>query len=107
MARIRYGARSAEELRSREIEATSVGAWATTLTAHYETDAELISAVLPPPLEPPDEPLVRVTIATVDLGGGRPPFGAGTLAVRARHEGTAGDSPLVMPMPTKHAVIGR
>src|SRR6476620_6580385 len=106
MARIRYGARSAEELRSREIEATSVGAWATTLTAHYETDAERVAAGLPPPLEPTDEPLVRVTIATVDLGGGRPPFGAGTVAVRARHEGTVGDYPLVMPMTTEQAVVG-
>jgi acetoacetate decarboxylase len=106
MARIRYGARSQDELRSREIEATSVGAWATTLTAHYETDPDLLAAVLPPPLEPTDEPLVRVTIATVDIGGGRAPFGAGTFAVRARHEGTVGDYPLVMPMTTEQAVVG-
>jgi acetoacetate decarboxylase len=106
MARIRYGARSQDELRNREIEATSVGAWATTLTAHYETDPDLVAAVLPPPLEPTDEPLVRVTIATVDIGGGRAPFGAGTFAVRARHEGTVGDYPLVMPMTTEQAVVG-
>lgn len=106
MARIRYGGRSADELRSREIEASSVGAWATTLTAHYETDAELVAAVLPPPLEPADEPLVRITIATVDIGRGHAPFGAGTFAVRARHEGTVGDYPLVMPMTTEQAVVG-
>ena len=34
----------------------------------FETDPEVIAAVLPPPLEPPGEPLARVTIATVDMG---------------------------------------
>jgi len=106
MARIRYGARSEEELRNRELEATSVATWATSLVAFYETDPELIAAVLPPPLEPADEPLVRVTIATVDVGRGYPVFGAGTFAVMAKHEGTVGDYALVMPMTTEQSVIG-
>src|SRR5438445_682724 len=80
--RVRYGARSEEELRNRELEATSVGAWATTLTAIYETDPDVIAAVLPPPLEPPDQPLARITIATVDIKG-LPTFGAATVAVEA------------------------
>lgn len=106
MARIRYGARSLDEVRNREIEATAVGAWATVLTAVYETDPELVATVLPPPLAPADEPLVRVTIATVDVGRGIPAFGAGTFAVRARHEEIVGDYPLVMPMTTEQAVVG-
>ncbi|GAC1314302.1 MAG: hypothetical protein NVSMB12_07350 [Acidimicrobiales bacterium] len=106
MSRIRYGARTAEELRNREIEATSVGVWATTLVAVYETDPAVIAAVLPPPLEPGAEPLVRVTVATVDVGRGYPVFGAGTVAVAAHHEGTDGDYALVMPMTTEQAVVG-
>ena len=106
MGRIRYGARSDDELRNRELEATSVDTWATSLVAFYETDPEVIAAVLPPPLEPADEPLVRVTIATVDVGRGYPPFGAGTFAVMAKHEGTVGDYALVMPMTTEQSVIG-
>jgi acetoacetate decarboxylase len=106
MARVRYGAKTPEQLRNREVEATSVGAWATTLTAYYETDPEIVAAVLPPPLEPADEPLVRALIATVDLDRGLPRFGAGTFAVRARHEGTVGDYPLLMPMSTEQSVIG-
>lgn len=106
MGRVRYGARTAEELRNREIEATSVGVWATTLVAIYETDPEVVAAVLPPPLEPGAEPLVRVTVATVDVGRGYPVFGAGTVAVSARHEGTEGDYALVMPMTTEQAVVG-
>ena len=66
MTRIRYGARSLDELRNREVEATKVDTWATTLVATYETDPDAIKAVLPPPLSPPAEPLVRVTVATVD-----------------------------------------
>ena len=105
MNRIRYGPRPEEELRNRELEATSVGAWATTLTAVYETDPEVIAAVLPPPLEPPAEPLARITIASVDIEG-LPTFGAATVAVGARHEGTVGDYALVMPMTTEQSVIG-
>jgi acetoacetate decarboxylase len=107
MARIRYGARSDDELRNRELEATSTGAWSTSLVAVFETDPDVIAAVLPPPLEPPAEPLARVTIATVDMGRpGLPVFGAATFAVMARHEGTEGDYALVMPMSTEQSVIG-
>jgi acetoacetate decarboxylase len=106
MTRIRYAARSLDQLRNREVEATKVDTWATTLVATYETDPDLIAAVLPPPLSPPTEPLVRVTVATVDVGRGYPIFGAGTFAVHARHEGVDGDYALVMPMTTEQAVVG-
>ena len=106
MGQIRYGGRTAEQLRNRELETTSVETWATTLTAVYETDPEAIAAVLPRPLVPSSEPLVRVTIATVDIGRGRPPFGAGTFAVEAVHDGMIGGYPLVMPMTTEQAVVG-
>ena len=106
MTRVRYGARTPDELENREVKATSVGAWATSMTAIYETDPEVVAAVLPPPLEPSGEPLVRITVARVDLGRGLPPFGAGTFAVQARHEGVVGNYPLVMPMTTEQSVIG-
>ncbi|MDA8360086.1 MAG: acetoacetate decarboxylase family protein [Actinomycetota bacterium] len=86
MGVVRYGARTAEQLQSREVEATAVDVWATTLVATYATDPEVIAAVLPPPLEPGGDPLVKVTIATVDIPG-YPTFGAGSFSVRASHEG--------------------
>jgi acetoacetate decarboxylase len=104
MAKIRYGARSEEQLRNREVEATSVDTWATTLVATYSTDPDVIAAVLPPPIEP-TEPQVKVTIATVDIAG-YPTFGAGSFSVRARHEGTDGWYALLMPMTTEQSVIG-
>lgn len=107
MGKIRYAARSDDELRNRELEATSVGAWSTTLIATFETDPDVIAAVLPPPLEPPDEPLARLTIASVDMQRpGIPVFGAATFAVMAKHEGTVGDYALVMVMTTEQSVIG-
>jgi acetoacetate decarboxylase len=106
MTRIRYGARSLDQLRNREVEATKVDTWATSLVATYETDPEAIAEVLPPLFAPPVEPLVRVTIATVDVGRGYPIFGAGTFAVHACHENTDGDYALVMPMTTEQAVVG-
>src|SRR3954451_14182524 len=106
MTRVRYGALTPEELSNREVKATSVGAWATSLVAVYETDPEVIAAVLPPPLEPTDRPLVSVKVATVDLGRGLPPFGAGSFAVQAQHEGTVGNYALLMPMTTEQSVVG-
>ena|SRR5207302_4880649 len=106
MTRIRYGARSLDEMRNREVEATSVKTWATTLVAIYETDPDVVRAVLPPIFSPLEDPLVRVTIATVDVGRGYPVFGAGTVAVLCRHEDVEGDYALVMPMTTEQSVVG-
>ena len=46
MGQIRYGAKT--EQRSREIEATAAEIWSTAVTAVYETDPDIIAAVLPP-----------------------------------------------------------
>src|SRR3954453_3612543 len=112
MAAIRYGARVPEQQRNREIEATSTKIegtstkiWSTAVTVLWETDPDVIRAVLPPPLEP-SEPLARIRFATVDMGTGIPTFGAGWFGVRARHAGTEGEYALFMPMTTEQATIG-
>ena len=103
MPDIRYGVR--REQRSREIEATSALIWSKAVTALWETDPELIAAVLPPPLAPGPEPLVRLTITTVEMHG-LAPFGAGWFGVQARHGDRLGEYPLFMPMTTEQSVIG-
>src|SRR3954462_14839495 len=105
MSTIRYGARPTEAQRNREVEATTAKIWSTAVTVVWETDPDVIRAVLPPPLEP-SEPLARIRFATVDMGTGIPTFGAGWFGVRARHAGTEGEYALFMPMTTEQATIG-
>ena len=65
MTRVRYGARSPRKSsrtgRSRPRRSVR---GPRRLTAIYETDPEVVAAVLPPPLEPTDRPLVRVSVAS-------------------------------------------
>ncbi|MCP2337048.1 acetoacetate decarboxylase family protein [Actinomadura rupiterrae] len=106
MRRIRYGPRSAEELRAaREAAARIPDVWSTGVTAVWETDPDAAAQVLPPPLKPAARPLVRATLSRVDLPGGHA-LGAGSVAVRAVHDGREGDYPLVMPMTTERALTG-
>src|SRR5512144_2789912 len=102
---IRYGARAPEQQRNREVEATQAKIWSTAVTVIWETDPDVIKAVLPPPLEP-SEPLARIRFATVDMGTGIPVFGAGWFGVRARHGSVEGEYPLFMPMTTEQSTIG-
>jgi len=105
MAAIRYGARPPEQQRNREVEAVSAKIWSTAVTVWWETDLDVIRAVLPPPLEP-SEPLARIRFATVNMGIGIPVFGAGWFGVRARHGRVEGEYALFMPMTTEQATVG-
>ena len=102
---IRYGARAPEQQRNREVEATSARIWSTAVTVVWETDLDVIKAVLPPPLEP-SEATARIRFATVDMGTGIPLFGAGWFGVRARHGRVEGEYALFMPMTTEQATVG-
>jgi acetoacetate decarboxylase len=102
---VRYAARTPEQLRSREVEKTSVGAWSTVLVAMFETDPDALASVLPKPLTPSSRPLAKATFATVDIPG-LPTFGAGSFSVQCTHEDTTGYYCLVMPMSTEQSVIG-
>lgn len=105
MARVRYGARTdAEIAASREKSARLPDIWSTGVVAVWESDPEVVAAVLPPPLKPAERPLVRANISKVDLPGY--PLGAGSVAVAARHGDIEGWYPLVMPMTHERALIG-
>ena len=105
MGVVRYGARPPEQVRNREVEATTTPIWSRAVTVVFETDPEAIAAVLPRPLEP-SVPTARLRIAVVDMGTGLQPFGAGWFGVRARHGETEGEYALFMPMTTEQATIG-
>lgn len=105
MTLIRYGPQATTV--DQEVAATKVGAWSTSFTAQYRTDAGLAGQVLPPPLEPTDDPIVKVSVATVEIDRpGVPVFGAGTFGVQCRHGDVVGFYPLLMPMSTEQSVIG-
>ena len=105
MTSIRYGARPPEQQRNREVEAVTAPIWSTAVTVVWETDPDVVRAVLPPPLEP-SEPRARIRFATVDMGTGIPVFGAGWFGVRARHGSVEGEYALFMPMTTEQATVG-
>ncbi len=103
MDTIRYAAR--REQVSHEIAAKKADIWSEAVTAIYETDPEIIAAILPPPLEIGPRPLVRFTITRVEMPG-LPVFGAGWIGVQARHGDRIGEYPIFMPMTTEQSTIG-
>jgi acetoacetate decarboxylase len=105
VAQVRYAGRPVDEQRNREVEAVRSPIWTRAVTVVFETDPDVVAAVLPAPLEPA-EATARVRVATVDMGTGLPPFGAGWFGVRARHGDVEGEYALFMPMTTEQATIG-
>ena len=103
MTTVRYGAKTVQ--RNREIEATANPIWVNAVQAVWETDPEVVAAILPPPLAPAEKPLVRLTLSIVDLPG-LPIFGAGWLGVAAMHGEVPGEYPVFMPMTSEQATIG-
>ncbi len=105
MAPVRYAAREREQVRNREVEATTSPIWSRAVTVVFETDSEAIASVLPRPLEA-SVPTARIRVAVVDMGTGLKPFGAGWFGVRARHGEVEGEYALFMPMSTEQATTG-
>ena len=105
MARVRYGARTDAEIAAARAKSSSLpDIWSTGVVAVWETDPDVVAAVLPPPLKPVGRPLVRAAISRVDLPGY--PLGAGSVAVAAAHGDREGWYPLVMPMTHERALVG-
>ena len=77
--------------------------WSRNLLAFYETDADIVAAVMPKPLEP-TQPHVRINFGQVDMESG--PLGACTFSVKCRHGDVEGCYDLLMIMTTEGAVTG-
>src|ERR1700722_4482860 len=99
---VRYAAVPDEPEAGDEVDGSKI--WSTNLLAIYETDPEVVAAVLPRPLEAV-EPHVRVNFAQVEMPDGSP-LSAGTIAVKCRHGETVGSYDLLMIMDTESAVVG-
>ena len=105
MTDVRYGPRPPAARVDHEIDATKAPIATEAVTVTYLTDPGIVEAVLPKPLEPADEPIVRVSLQRVAIEG-RPPFGSAVFSVAARHGDVEGDYPLFMPQSTEQSVIG-
>ena len=104
MAQIRYGARDAREKQTLEHEKADAMTTAQAVTAIYETDPELIAAVLPKPLKPGREPHVRITISSVTIPG-LPTITVGWIGVPATYGDRVGEYPLFMPNTAEWSVF--
>jgi acetoacetate decarboxylase len=102
---VRYGPRPPEAQVDHEIDATKAPIATEAITVTYLTDPEIVAAVLPKPLEPAAEPLVRIQLQRVRIEG-MPPFGSAVFSVTARHGELPGDYPLFMPQSTEQSVTG-
>ncbi|KAA0108702.1 acetoacetate decarboxylase family protein [Mycolicibacterium sp. P1-5] len=102
---VRYGPRAPEARVDHEVDATKAPIATEAVTVTYLTDPEIVAAVLPKPLEPAAEPLVRIQLQRVQIEG-RPPFGSAVFSVTARHGDVEGDYPLFMPQSTEQSVTG-
>lgn len=68
MARVRYGARTEAEMAATRTANTRLpDIWSTGVVAVWESDPDVVAAVLPPPLKPAGRPLVRANISRVEL----------------------------------------
>lgn len=102
---VRYGPRPPQAQVDHEIDVTKAPIATEAVTVTYLTDPEIVAAVLPKPLEPADEPLMRVQLQRVRIEG-RPLFGSAVFSVTARHGERRGDYPLFMPQSTEQSVTG-
>lgn len=109
MREVRFGRRETNqppEIVARETNAGNqeFPAWAT-IEAVYETEPEIVAAILPPPLAPSaGGSLVRTNISIMEMGSFS--MGAATFNLRAQHRGVEGEYTLCLPMSTEQAVIG-
>lgn len=77
---------------------------ATLLTVGFRTDPAVVEELLPPGLEPVDEPLARAEVVSVRRSNCVGAFDGAGLYVRARHGDREGLYCLSMPMSTDSAV---
>jgi len=109
MARLRYVKTPAELEAAAKLNPEFLPNTTRQIRAVYETDPEVVAAILPRPLAPTSRPEVGVTISRVSMHLG-PGFdidiGAAVFGVRTTYDGVEGLYMVTMPMTTESAVVG-
>lgn len=75
------------------------------LSLSFETTAEAVRALLPPPLEPADRPLASATVMEFRASNCVGPFLGASMNVRARYGNMEGNYCVTMPMSTDIAIM--
>ena len=73
------------------------------LTVEFTTDPDVVRRLLPPPLEPADEPTGMITIGSFQ-GNGTGDYAGGSLYLSARHGEVEGGYPVTLWMDSEAAV---
>ena len=108
MARLRYVKTLEQVKKSRETNPEFLNSTTRSLRAVYETDAALVTAILPKPLQPTERPEVCVTFSHVAMHVSPEltiEIGAAIFGVRARYDDVEGIYLVTMPMTTEQAVV--
>lgn len=71
----------------------------------YRTDPEVAKSILPGPLEPADDPIVRLEFQNISMANGLK-YTSSNFTIAAKHEETVGSYCLLMPQPTDVIVVG-
>lgn len=78
--------------------------WRDNLEGRYRTEDALVAELLPPPLEPTDEPVIRVAVATGTLPDGTA-FGEARATVQARYGDLVGEYVLLVLHDREQAML--
>ncbi|MGI9432235.1 MAG: acetoacetate decarboxylase family protein [Myxococcota bacterium] len=109
MARLRYVKTLEQVKQAAEANPEFLESTVRSIRTVYETDREIVNAVLPQPLEPAARPEVCATFSHVSMHIS-PEFtieiGSAVFGVKASYDGVEGIYLITMPMTTEQAVIG-
>ncbi|MCZ2111580.1 MAG: acetoacetate decarboxylase family protein [Dehalococcoidia bacterium] len=78
---------------------------ARTLAIAFETDPDVVNELLPPPLEPAEQPTATVSVYEIGESNCVGPFKGASLNLSCRYRGEPGFYCVTMPMSTDTAVI--
>lgn len=105
MPRTRF-LKSAEDVRRfQDVYATPSFLDIRTLAINFLTEPDVLAELLPPPLLPPAEPRISISVSEIRRSDCVGPFNGGSVNLACTYEGQAGLYCLAMPMSTDTAVI--
>jgi acetoacetate decarboxylase len=101
----RYVKSEEEVRRLQEILAAPAFSDIRSLAVTFESEPAVVAELLPPPLEPPETPLVTISVSQIRRSNCVGPFDGAVVDIACRYGGAEGVYCLTMPMSTDFAVM--